>query len=301
MTQLFYSYKQGEKFEAMEITERKKTRHKVGTLATMAAVIIAVVLITVFFDRLFPVNSNVDVIAHRGGGNEGPENTVAGLEIARKAGAYGSEIDIQRTKDGHYIINHDGTFKRVAGVSRKPEEMMLKEVKKMSIDGEPVATIEEMLTASKGSMVLFIELKGNTADRKMADDAVRLVKGYQMEEECVLISLKYDIIDYIETTYPEIQTGFLTFASFGETAALNCDYLGLEEESATADTVNAIHNENKKVLVWTVNEAGSQKYFLCSRVDGIITDNVSQALKLFGELEDRSDLERMIDKIKTLL
>ena len=59
--------------------------------------------------------------------------------------------------------------------------------------------------------------------------------------------------------------------------------------------------ENKKVLVWTVNEEGSQKYFLCSRVDGIITDNVSQALKLFGELEDRSDLERMIDKIKTLL
>ena len=301
MTQLFYSYKQGEEFEAAEISERKKTRHKVGSLVTLTTVILAVILITVFFDRLFPVKSNVDVIAHRGGGNEGPENTVAGLEIARKAGAYGSEIDIQRTKDGHYIINHDGTFKRVTGVSGKPEEMTLNEVKKLSIDGEPVATIEEMLAASKGSMVLFIELKGNTADRKMADDTVRLVKEYQMEEECVLISLKYDIIDYIESTYPEIQTGFLTFASFGETAALNCDYLGLEEESATADTVSAIHNENKKVLVWTVNEEGSQKYFLCSRVDGIITDNVSQALKLFGELEDRSDLERMIDKIKTLL
>lgn len=301
MTQLFYSYKQGEEFEAVEITDRKKTRHRVGSLVTMAAVIVAVILITVFFDRLFPINTNVDVIAHRGGGCEGPENTVAGLEIARKAGAYGSEIDIQRTKDGQYIINHDSSFKRVTGVSGKPEEMTLKEVKKLSIEGEPVPTLEEMLMASKGSMVLFIELKGNTADQMMADDAVRLVKEYQMEEECVLISLKYDIIDYIETTYPEIQTGFLTFASFGRTAALNCDYLGLEEESATVDTINAIHNENKKVLVWTVNEEGSQKYFLCSMVDGIITDNVSQALKLSGELEDRSDLERMIDKIKTIL
>ena len=301
MTQSFYSYKQGEEFEPVEITERKKTRHRVGTLITMAAVIVAVILITVFFDQLFPVKTNVAVIAHRGGGSEGAENTVSGLEIAGKAGAYGSEIDIQRTRDGHYIINHDSTFKRVAGVDGKPEEMTLKEVKKLSVDGEPVATIEEMLTAGKGSMVLFIELKGNTADRKMADDAVRLVKEYQMEEECVLISLKYDLIDYIETTYPEIQTGFLTFASFGRTAALNCDYLGLEEESATFDTINAVHSENKKVLVWTVNEEGSQKYFLCSMADGIITDNVSQALKLSGDLEDRSDLDRMIDKIKTIL
>ena len=301
MTQLFYSYKQGERFEAVEITDRKKICSRTGTLVTMAAVILAVILLTVFFDQIFPMKSDVDVIAHRGGGNEGPENTIAGLEIARKAGAFGSEIDIQRTRDGHYIINHDSSFKRVTGVSRKPEEMTLKEVKNLSVDGEPVATIEEMLMASKGSMVLFIELKGDTADKKMADDAVKLVKQYRMEEECVLISLKYEIIDYIESTYPEIQTGFLTFVSLGRTAALNCDYLGLEEESATNDTISAIHNENKKVLVWTVNDEGSQKYFLCSMADGIITDNVSQALKLSRELEDRSDLDRMIDKIKTIL
>ena len=79
MTQLFYSYKQGEEFEAAEISERKKTRHKVGSLVTLTTVILAVILITVFFDRLFPVKSNVDVIAHRGGGNEGPENTVAAV------------------------------------------------------------------------------------------------------------------------------------------------------------------------------------------------------------------------------
>ena len=152
MTQMFYSYKQGEEFEPVEITDRKKTRHRVGSLVTMAAVIVAVILITVFFNQLFPVKTNVDVIAHRGGGSEGPENTVAGLEIAHKAGAYGSEIDIQRTKDGHYIINHDSTFKRVTGVSGKPEEMSLKEVKKLSIDGEPVPTLEEMLMAENKNL-----------------------------------------------------------------------------------------------------------------------------------------------------
>ena len=179
--------------------------------------------------------------------------------------------------------------------------MTLQEVQNLSIDGEPVPTFEEMLRAGKGSMVLFIELKGNTADRKMADDVVRLVKQYQMEEECVLISLKYDLIDYIETSYPEVQTGFLTFASFGKTADLNCDCIGLEEESATRDAIVSIHGEGKKVLVWTANEKEAQKYFLCTQVDGIITDNVSQAIRLASEMEHRSDLERMIDTVKTVM
>ena len=301
MTQLYYSYKQGSEYEFREIKREKPVSYKLAGIVVLVAAAIAVCVMYVRFDQFFPLETDVKVIAHRGGGNEGRENTLSGLEKAWTAGAYGSEIDIQRTKDGYYVLNHDGTFKRVAGDSRKPEEMTLREVKKLSIDGEPVPTYEEMLISSRGRMVLFTELKGNTADIKMADDAIKLVKQYQMEDEVVLISLKYDLIDYIETNYPEMQTGFLTFASFGETAALNCDYIGLEEESATSDAIDAIHREGKKALVWTANEKGSQKHFLCTKIDGIITDNVTQAMDLTTELEHRSDLDRMIDKIKTII
>lgn len=300
MTQLFYSYKQGKEFEFTEIKRDKPIRYKKGIIALLIILITAVTVMYSQFDQFFPLETNVRIIAHRAGGNEGRENTLSGLETAWNAGAYGSEIDIQRTKDGYYVLNHDGTFKRVAGDNRRPEEMTLREVKRLSVDGEPVPTFEEMLISSRGRMVLFTELKGNTADMQMADDAVKLIKQYRMEDECVLISLKYDVIDYIETAYPEMQTGFLTFASFGKTAELNCDYIGLEEESATSDAIKAIHDEGKKVLVWTANEAGSQKHFLCTEADGIITDNVSQAVRLATELEQRSDLDRMIDKIKTV-
>ena len=300
MTQLFYKYDKNVDYSNAEYKREKGRKYKAAIISALIAVVIADILIFGFFDQLFPVETNVKIIAHRAGGNEGAENTLSGLDTAWRLGAYGSEIDIQRTKDGYYILNHDGNFKRVAGDNRKPEEMTLREVKKLTIDGEPIPTFEEMLIASKDRMVLFTELKGNTADRQMADDAVAIVKQYQMEEQCVLISLKYDIIDYIETNYPEIQTGFLTFASLGKTAKLNCDYIGLEEESATTDAISAIHDEDKMALVWTANEKGSQKHFLCSQVDGIITDNVSQARELIVELENRSDLDRMIDKIKTI-
>ena len=300
MTQLYYSYKQGREFECKEIYREKHGSHKwVAAIATIAVILI-VFLTNEHFDELFPLESNVAIIAHRGGGDEGKENTLSGLDAAWKLGAYGSEIDIQRTKDGYYVINHDNSFKRVAGDKRKPKDMTLKEIRQLSIDGEPIPTFEEMLRASKNKLVLFAELKGSTADQKMAEDVVRLIKEYGMEDQCVAISLKYDVIDYIETKYPEIQTGFLTFATFGKTAALNCDYLALEEESASTDTVRAIHIEGKKALVWTANEKGSQRYFLCSQVDGIITDKVSQARELVEELKKRNDLDRMIDKVKTI-
>ena len=301
MTQLFYSYKQGEEYPYHEVEKAELFKSRKVTIGTLIAIAAAVLLMFGYFDQLFPQGTSVNVIAHRGGGNEASENTLAGLESAWNNGAYGSEIDIQRTKDGHYVVNHDGTFRRVAGDDRKPEEMTLKEVKKLTIDGEPVATLPEMLITSKGRLVLFIELKGKTADKKMAEDTVKLVKQFQMEEECVLISLKYDLINYIESTYPEIQTGFLTFASYGETAQLNCDYIGLEEESATADAISAIHKEGKKALVWTVNEKGAQKHFLCTKADGIITDHVKQATELSSKLDQRSDLDRMVDKVKTIL
>ena len=301
MTQLFFSYKQGSEFEFRERDKEEFKGYKMAAVILLIAVIAFTFFVDSHFDQLFPLETKVKVIAHRGGGNEGRENTLSGLETAWNAGAYGSEIDIQRTKDGNYIINHDSTFKRVAGDNRKPEEMTLREVKKLSVDGEPVPTFEEMMLASKGRIVLFTELKGSTADKKMADDAVSLIKLHDMEDECILISLKYDVIDYIETKYPEIQTGFLTFASFGNTAGLNCDYLGLEEESATTDAINSIHDEGKQVIIWTANEKESQRHFLCSDADGIITDDVTQAIELVTELETRSDLDRMVDRIKTVM
>ena len=301
MTQLYYRYKNGEELSY------QKTRRELGK-RYKAVLVLAIILVLVIdgaayacFDRLFPSETKVKIVAHRGGGSEGAENTVSGLETAWRLGAYGSEIDIQRTKDGSYVVNHDGTFKRVAGDNRRPEEMTLKEIRKLSVDGEPVPTLDDMMSASKGKMVLFTELKGSTADRKMADDAVALIRKYQMEDECVLISLKYGLINYIETTYPDIQTGFLLFASLGKTAELNCDYIGLEEESATTETVRSIHNEGKKVLVWTANKKGSQKQFLCSNADGIITDKVAQAMRIISALEKRTDLERMIDRIEAVI
>ena len=301
MTQLFYSYKNGEP-QAYPVREKKRHPFVIaGTAIAAVLMIVASVWMNNNFDRLFPAESNTKIIAHRGGGIEGAENTIAGINAACNAGAYGTEIDIQRTKDGSYVLLHDGNFKRVAGDKRKPGEMTLKEIRELSVDGEPVPTFEETLAACKGRIVLFAELKGSSADKEMADYAVNTIRENAMESECVVISLKYDLIDYIEKEYPDIQTGFLLYASYGATDKLNCDYLGLEEESVSENAVAGAHDQNKKMIVWTTNDKKYQKHFLCSKADALITDNVVQAVEIQQGLKERTDLQRILDRIMTIV
>ncbi len=304
ITRLYYRYTgKDDSFHA------PKKRRFILLRLLMAGSVIALLYWAAFFvstqfDQVFSTQVTTGIIAHRAGGTEAPENTVAGIKKAIQLGAYGAEIDIQRTKDGYYIINHDGNFSRLCSNKARPEELTLDEVKNLVIrdslfpgQEEDVATFEEMLEASKDKIVLFVELKGNTADQQMADDAVKMIKERGMEKQCVLISLKYSLIDYIERNYPEMETGYLTFASFGETAKLNCDYLGLEEEACNSTTIDAIHASGRKVLVWTPNSVSSQRKFLCSRADYIITDKISQASEQIQTLNERQDYEVILDWI----
>lgn len=298
ITMLYNRYQSGGEWEY----QKRKNRKSPLVIANVIIVVLAIFGLTAgiaaFGEEIFPSKVKTGYIAHRAGGSEAPENTVAGVNAAYKFGASGSEIDIQRTKDGYYVVNHDADFARTCGVKKKPSEMTLAEVKQLKVDGEePVATYEDMLDASHGKVTLYVELKGETADRQMADDAVRIIKKKGMENETVIISLKYDLIDYIENNYPEIETGYLAFASFGDTAELNCDDLALEEETATDSTIADIHDNGKKVLVWTVNDEEDLDDFLSSDADQIITDNIAGAKSTKEELEKRSLLERAIDHI----
>lgn len=260
------------------------------------------VLCTYEFDLIFPKTSKVEIIAHRAGGNLDCENTMNDLNKALEKNVYGSEIDIQRTKDGKYIVLHDSTFKRLCGVDKKPSEMTFSEIQKLSVsDGKhevtKIATLDEMLNAIKGKEKLFIELKGETADQKMADDVVQIIKEKQMVQDVALISLKYDLVSYIETQNPDIETGFLYYASWGDDVDLNVDDLIMEEESASDQTIDSIHQKGKKAIVWTVDDEDSINHFLLSECDAIITNEVDETLEMKKDIDHRGDSQRILDEV----
>ena len=235
------------------------------------------------------------------------ENSLEGIDESVKMGVYGIETDIQRTKDDAYIINHDNSFNRLTGVDKKPGSMTLAEIKELRIHDTTgngalleVPTLEELLDRCKGRITAFVELKGVSADNKMADDAVAAIRERDMTDEVVLISLNYDVLDYIKRTYPEFETGVLIFAGIGNSADLNCDMIIMEEEMSTHWQIMKLHSSGKKAAVWTVNTRDGLRHFLDSDADCIITDEVPMAVEVQKELLKRNDVELMRDRINRM-
>ena len=313
LTELFYLYNKkdgidvsvGYGMDIKNLNESKKFRRRTVILTTVVFVcvmsfnIMLSGLMTYSFDYIFDKGKKIDLVAHRAGGDLGAENTIEGLKNAIKENTKYSEIDVQRTKDGKYIINHDKTFKRLCGVSKASTDMNLEEIKNLKVKNEfdtekepqPVATLEEMLEIAKGKIGLFIELKGSTADTKMVDDVVKMVKERNMEKEVVLLSLDYSLIKYIEEKYQEMDSGFLYFFSIGQTDEMVGDYLIMEELEATENNIELIKEKGKKAIVWTVNTDASIQRFINSDVDGIITDHIKNVKEALDERENRTDLE----------
>ena len=287
---------------------RKKARYiwkVVLVLVVFALFGLVSMVIGLFFDQLLLRKEPVKIIAHRTGGRMASENSVEGLEQAIGHGCYGGETDIQRTKDGYYIINHDADFKRLTGVAKAPKDMTMDEIRQLRIkdttgNGQehPVPTLEELLDAARGKIRLFVELKGATADRQMVDDAVRIIREHDCVKDTALISLNYDLIKYAETTYPEFETGTLFFASLGDASRLTCDLLLMEEETARDENIQRIHEGGKQAIVWTVNSEDGLYHFLDSEIDAVITDEIEMAQEVQEELDNRTDLEVLEDKIR---
>ncbi len=289
----------------------KKARYiwKVILIIVMFLIYAAIgVYLGLNYNTIFTSDIPVKIVAHRAGGTMASENSIEGLEKAIEHNCYASEIDVQRTKDGHYIINHDNDFARLTGVAKAPEELTMDEIRELRIkdttgNGQelPVVEFEEMLDVIKGKIKLFVELKGATADQQMVDDVVSIIREHDCVEDTALISLDYGIIKYAEETYPEFETGTLFFASLGDVSSLNCDILIMEEETATAENIEDIHKAGKQAIAWTVNTEKGLYHFLDTWLDAVITDEIILAEEVQAKLDSRTDLQVMEDLIYVII
>ncbi len=284
--------------------ERKIVWSLVGTsLALLLGTAGLAALTTVFFDDIFHKRTDIAIIAHRAGGELAAENSLAGVQRAYELGLQYAEIDVQRTKDGHYVLNHDATFTRVAGQSKASSALTLAQVQSFQIKdafqmrrpAQPVAELGEVLDYAKHRIDLFIELKGATADTQMVDDVVAMLEAKDLSQHAVLVSLDYELIKYIEQTYPHIETGYIYFFAVGDITTLQGDWLIMEEGLASSETVEAVKEAKKKIAVWTVNDEITANNFLTSEIDGIITDKPTMILRTMTANDVEAELEQIVD------
>ena len=157
-----------------------------------------------------------------------PENSLAAFRAAVEKG-YGIELDIHRTKDGHLVVHHDDSLKRMTGVDIRIAESTLAEVRACALpNGEPVPTYDEVLETVAGRVPMIVEVKveqGNHA--ALAQAVYERMKVY--EGPWCMESFAPNAVKWFRVNAPEIIRGQLAFdhAGKGSTAFLFLRNLGI--------------------------------------------------------------------------
>jgi glycerophosphoryl diester phosphodiesterase len=251
----------------------------------------------------------VQVTAHRGHARAAPENTLSAMRKAIESGADYAEMDVQLTADDRVVLLHDRDLKRVAGVSRRLDELTYDEVRQLDVGswfdpafaGERVPTLAEVITLCRGKIRLNIELKFFGPDRRLAKAVADIVREQDFESDCLVTSLNYDALQEARRHNPRLRTGLTVAHALGDVSRLEVDALSVRADFLSDEVLRAAHRLGKEVHVWTVNDARQMTRLMKRGVDNIITSDPDLAIRVRGEWMSLTGPERFVLASRVLL
>lgn len=248
---------------------------------------------------VFPGLERPLVIAHRGGRDLWPENTLWAFERAWAAGVDVLELDVHLCADGHLVVIHDETVDRTTDGSGNVVEMTLADLRALDAaaryrppEGGPpppagsvrIPTLDEVLDTFPGAPFV-IEVKPATSeaaralgrsirDREALD---RIVVG--SAHEIVHETLAAEFPDVLTSSSPnEIRTmvvlsrlrlGFL-HRPRSEVFQIPLEHRGTRVYGA--DFLAGAARSGQEVQIWTVDDPETMRRLVDDGVGGIMTD-----------------------------
>ena len=234
---------------------------------------------TVKFDK-----GTTRVIAHRGLSGLEKENTCSAFVAAGNRSYYGIETDIHKTKDGHFVINHDGDFNRVAGVDIKIEESTLEEIRSIvlyDVDGtksrgdlRPAVLQEYISICKKYGKHSVLELKSNFTDEDI-EKIIEIIQSFDYLDNVTFISFEYENLLKVRKFLPNQSCQYLFWKLNDEEIArlvkdrIDADVWCIE---LTEEQIAKAHAAGLTVNCWTVNEKENGEKFASWGIDYITTN-----------------------------
>lgn len=259
--------------------------------------------------RTVRFEDEVEVTAHRGASAVAPENTLASVRQAIADGTDWVEIDVQESKDGIVMVAHDSDLKKVAGNAIKIWEGTADELRSIDIGSyfdskfqdERMPTLSEVLEVCKGKARLNIELKYYGHDQNLEQRVVDLVEEHGMADDIVIMSLKQAGIQKVKKLRPDWTVGLLTAVAASDITRAKADFLAVSTSLATHRFINSAHDRNKRVHVWTINDAPTMSLMIGRGADNLITDHPDLAKQVLEERSLLSPLERVLIEFSFLV
>lgn len=288
------------------VMRSKGSRKMKGLFALTVIFLMVQSGISAFELATLKVNDQVKLIAHRGDVSKGVENSLEALEAAAKGKAAYAEMDILLTKDHQFVVMHDNNLKRLAGVDKDVKDMTLAEVQGLKIQQNGhtshIPSFEEYVKRAKElKMKLLVELKPHGGEpTNYVDLFVQKMRDLGVEKDYPTMSLDLSVMEKVEKKAPEIKTGYVIPIQFGRFEKDSVDFFAIEDFSYQEDLVTQAHEMKKELYVWTINDKQKLTKYLQQPIDGLITDELTEAQRLKKDLkENKSYFDRFLNLVAT--
>jgi glycerophosphoryl diester phosphodiesterase len=243
-------------------------------------------------NRIYGITDKPLVIAHRGGGDEHPENSIVAFRAAYQAGFRYIETDAHATSDGVAVLSHDPMLDRTTDGSGLISAHTWKEITQVHDEsGNCLMRVDDVL-AEFPDVVFNIDAKEDNVAMPLVD-AIR--RTHAQTHVCVA-SFSEKRLDRIRYAMPTLTT------SLGVTAtarmviathvanplrgqllravpgpadgaqAVQVPLVSRHIPVLTQKFVQIAHAHQLAVHAWTINDLDQADLLVSWGVDGIITD-----------------------------
>jgi glycerophosphoryl diester phosphodiesterase len=232
------------------------------------------------------------LIAHRGAWKTAglPQNSIASLKQAIKLNCYGTEFDVQLTKDNVIVVNHDDDFLGMPIATSAYQQLLEKKLP----NGEAIPTLEsylmEGLKQFKTKLILEIKPQKQGEERdlllaQMAMDKVNLLNASTWME---YISFSYPICQYLVNAAPKAMVYYLG----GDKAPneLKSDGIGGADYHYSVFKKNptwlaGLKKQGLQSNAWTVNKKEDIDDLLAQKIDFLTSNEPELVFERMEKLE----------------
>lgn len=257
----------------------------------------------------------VQVIAHQGGEEVRPSNTMVAFDNAAAMGVDVLEMDVHSTADDVLVLIHDDTVDRTTDGTGKVNALTFAELQQFDAghywtddggatypyrgQGITIPAFEDVLQAH-GELPMVIEIK--QSEPSIVEPFCTMLKEYDMTEKVLIASFHHDTLVEFREACPGVATSMSQkeitplwvlsllgleewYSPAGQAVQVpltfNLPVLG-EVDVVTERFINNAHKRNIHVDVWTIDDPAEMERLIGMGVDGIITDRPDLMLEVLG-------------------
>ncbi len=241
------------------------------------------------------------VIAHRGGSNLAPENTLAAFKNAIELGVDMIEIDVEQTSDSVVVVLHDDKVDRTTNGSGWVDSLSYEYVKTLDAGSwfseeykdEKIPSLDDVLALVNGQVILLIEIKGGSETYLGIEKrTVEAIKKHNAIPWTIVQSFNEKAVERVKDLDPDIMTYYLLGRNFPEyyetyinkgnvdSQIFKYDGIAVHYSVLNANNVDSIKSTGLGVFSWTVDESADVENMIRIGVDGIITDSPDEIIDI---------------------